>query len=53
MAILGSMIFIAQVVISLSLGPFIGLVGSSLAILYAASALALISAISACFLLYL
>ncbi|KAL5286667.1 hypothetical protein ACFFRR_007966 [Megaselia abdita] len=53
MAILGSMVFIAQVITSVSLGPFIALVGSSLAILYAASALALLGAISAYFLLYL
>lgn len=46
-AIVGSMLFIAQIVISLSIGFFISLLNTTSAVLYAASGLSILAAWSA------
>ncbi|XP_054739106.1 proton-associated sugar transporter A [Anastrepha obliqua] len=51
-AIISSMVFIAQLVISLSIGPLISWMKTTCAILYASTFLASIAAISAMFVLY-
>ncbi|XP_017488729.1 PREDICTED: proton-associated sugar transporter A [Rhagoletis zephyria] len=51
-AIISSMVFIAQLVISLSIGPLISWMQTTCAILYASTFLAFLAAISAMFVLY-
>jgi solute carrier family 45, member 1/2/4 len=51
--IVGSCLFVAQFTMSLSIGSFISLLGSTTAIIYAASFFSLLSAISACFVVYM
>ncbi|XP_054089289.1 proton-associated sugar transporter A [Zeugodacus cucurbitae] len=51
-AIISSMVFIAQLVISLSIGPLISWMQTTCAILYASTFLAVLAAISAMFVLY-
>jgi solute carrier family 45, member 1/2/4 len=51
--IVGSMMFVAQFVMSLSIGSLITLIGDTAAVLYAASFFSLLAAISACFVVYM
>lgn len=51
--IVGSCLFVAQFTMSLSIGPFITLLDSTSAIMYAASFFSLCSAISSCFIVYM
>lgn len=52
-AIISSMVFIAQLIVSLSIGTLVSWLNSTCAVLYAASGLSLMAAISAFFVLYL
>lgn len=51
--IVGSMLFVAQFTMSLSIGSFVTLIDSTAAVLYAASFFSFLAAISACFVVYL
>jgi solute carrier family 45, member 1/2/4 len=51
--IVGSMLFVGQFTMSLSIGSFITLVDSTAAVLYAASFFSFLAAISACFVVYI
>jgi solute carrier family 45, member 1/2/4 len=51
--IVGSMMFVGQICMSLSIGSIISLVGDTAAVLYAASFFSLLGAISACFIVYM
>ena len=51
--IVGSMLFVAQFTMSLSIGSFITWIDSTAAILYAASFFSFLAAISACFVVYM
>ena len=52
-AIVGGMMFLAQIIVSLCIGPFIKLVGSTVAVIYAESLLSFFAAISAMFIVYM
>ena len=51
--IVGSMLFVAQFTMSLSIGSFITFIDSTAAVLYAASFFSFLAAISACFVVYM
>lgn len=51
--IVGSMMFVAQFTMSLSIGTLIWLLGSVAAVLYAASFFSLLGAISGCYVIYM
>lgn len=51
--IVGSMLFVAQFTMSLSIGSFITLIDSTAAVLYAASFFSFLAAISGCFVVYM
>jgi solute carrier family 45, member 1/2/4 len=51
--IVGSMLFVAQFTMSLSIGSFITLIGSVSAVLYAASFFSFLAAVSGCFVVYM
>lgn len=51
-AIVGSMIFVAQIIVSLTIGSIIEWLGTPATVLYGASILGLLSSISAYFVLY-
>ncbi|CRK98794.1 CLUMA_CG012011, isoform A [Clunio marinus] len=51
--IVGSMLFVAQFTMSLSIGSFITLIDSVAAVLYAASFFSLLAAISGCYVVYM
>lgn len=51
--IVGSMMFVAQFIMSLSIGSFITLIGDTAAVLYAASFFSLLAAVSACYVVYM
>lgn len=51
--IVGSMLFVAQFTMSLSIGSFITLLGTTAAVLYAASFFSFLAAISGCFVVYM
>lgn len=51
--IVGSMMFVAQFTMSLSIGPLISLMGTVAAVLYAASFFSFLAAISGCYVIYM
>lgn len=51
--IVGSMMFVAQFIMSLSIGSLITMVGSVSAVLYAASFFSFLAAISGCYVIYM
>lgn len=51
--IVGSMMFVAQFTMSLSIGSLISLMGTVSAVLYAASFFGLLAAISGCYVIYM
>lgn len=51
--IVGSMLFVAQFTMSLSIGSFITLIDSVSAVLYAASFFSFLAAVSGCFVVYM
>jgi solute carrier family 45, member 1/2/4 len=51
--IVGSMLFVAQFTMSLSIGSFITLIDSTAAVLYAASFFSFLAAISGCYVVYM
>lgn len=51
--IVGSMLFVAQFTMSLSIGSFITLIHSVSAVLYAASFFSFLAAVSGCFVVYM
>lgn len=51
-AIISSMVFIAQIIVSLSVGPLVSWMGTTSAILYVSTFLSFLAAIAAMFVLY-
>lgn len=52
-AIISSMVFIAQLIISLSIGSLVSWMNTTSAVLYAASGLSICAAVSAMFVMYI
>ena len=52
-AIVGGMLFVAQIIISLGIGPFISLLGTTAAVIYAASLCSLLAACAALNIVYM
>ena len=52
-AVVGGMIFVAQIIVALTIGPCISLLGSTTAIVYADSILSFLGALSATQIVYI